>query len=130
MQFSSYPGIISSTDDFYQTTHGLVITETTEEVYNNTLYDLVKPNDCVLSWVRVVVSNTLTSSGPEWATMFSSFNSGTYNCQWYVFYHGWCASVYVCSTCLHSCCVWLWAGLLWTTINSSRALCLPQTPSP
>ena len=66
-----------------QTSKGLVVMETTESVFNNSLYDLIKPRDCVMSWVRVVVANALAKSSSTWASVFSDLNSGTYNNMWY-----------------------------------------------
>ena len=41
IQYSSYPGSVSSTDDFFQMSSGLVVMETTIDVYNGTLFDIV-----------------------------------------------------------------------------------------
>ncbi len=77
MQFSSYPGLLSSTDDWFQTSRGLVVAETTNDVFNTSLYDVVVP-DSLLSWTRAVVCNALAVSGPIWADCFGQYNSGTY----------------------------------------------------
>ncbi len=77
------PGALSSTDDFYQISTKLVVMETTNDVFNMSLYDLIVPQS-VLSWPRVVVANTLTRSGVDWAGMFPWYNSGTYNNMWIV----------------------------------------------
>jgi hypothetical protein len=81
--FSSYPGTIVSVDDWYQTSAGLVVTETTIENNNNSLYDLVVPQT-VLYWTRNMVANRMSSSGSQWASTFLEHNSGTYNNEWMV----------------------------------------------
>lgn len=82
--FSGYPGTIVSVDDWYQTDAGLVITETTIENNNQSLYKYVVPQT-VLYWARNMVANRLSSSGAEWTSSFLRHNSGTYNNQWMVF---------------------------------------------
>ena len=81
--FSSYPGSLSSVDDFYYLDSKLVVMETTNSVLNDTLYDLLKP-ETILTWVRVIVANRLASSGEEWIEIFRRENSGTYNNQFQV----------------------------------------------
>lgn len=81
--FPSYPGVIVSIDDFYQTSAGLVVMETTNANANADLWKRVVP-ESLLYWVRAFVSNLLTDSGPAWAHTFSKYNSGTYNNQWMV----------------------------------------------
>jgi hypothetical protein len=58
--------------------------ETTEAVYNNSLYAFVTANGTVQSWARAFVSNLLAHGAQAWSDMFSQFNSGTYNNMWYV----------------------------------------------
>jgi len=82
--FSSYPGIISSQDDFYVLSSGLVTQETTIGNNNNSLWAYIQPEGQVLEWVRAVVANNLATSGRQWAGNFSAHNSGTYNNQWMV----------------------------------------------
>lgn len=39
----------------------------------------------MLEFVRNTVANRLATSGPEWAEIFSAYNSGTYNNEWLLF---------------------------------------------
>jgi hypothetical protein len=79
-QFSSYPGTVSSIDDFYTTSNNMVIIETTNNIANMSLHDLVVYTS-VPTFVRVVVANALTDSGADWSAMYADNNSGTYNSQ-------------------------------------------------
>lgn len=77
---SSYPGAINSIDDFYITDQDLYVTETTNNIFNNDLYDLYTP-ESLLTWIRTVVANRLSDNGKEWTDYFAMYNSGTYNNQ-------------------------------------------------
>jgi len=83
VSFSSYPGAIASIDDFYITSNGLNVMETTNSILNTDLYNLVKPQS-LLAWQRTTIANRLANSGSQWAQIFSKFNSGTYNNQWII----------------------------------------------
>jgi hypothetical protein len=83
VQFSSYPGLLSSVDDFYQTDAKLMVIETTNNIANMTLYDQVVYQS-VPTFVRTVVANRMANSGALWATVYSENNSGTYNNQWMI----------------------------------------------
>jgi len=84
MSFSSYPGMLSSLDDFYllQETQ-LAMTQTTNGIYDNRLYDAVTPS-ALLAWERVRLANALATSGEEWSRIYALHNSGTYNNQYMV----------------------------------------------
>ncbi|EFA85087.1 phospholipase B-like protein [Heterostelium album PN500] len=82
--FSSSPGFLSSKDDFYVTGHQLAVMETTNEIFNDTLYSFVIP-ESFLVWQRAVVSNILATNAQSWVQVFQQYNSGTYNNQWMVF---------------------------------------------
>eukprot|EP00941_MAST-03F_sp_MAST-3F-sp1_P004216 g4216.t1 len=82
--FSSYPGMLSSTDDFYILSSGLVVAETTIDVLDESLYDRICSRHGVVSWVRNLVANRIASSGKEWANIYATHNAGTYNCQWMI----------------------------------------------
>jgi len=83
VQFSSYPGTVSSIDDFYQTSEGLIVTETTNDVANMSLYSLLNYTS-VPTFVRVSVANRVAADGQTWTELFARENSGTYNNQWMV----------------------------------------------
>ncbi|KAF2069526.1 hypothetical protein CYY_009151 [Polysphondylium violaceum] len=81
--FSSYPGVLISIDDFYQLDTELVILETTNSLITNDLYHLIQPKS-VLSWLRIMNANRLSTDGATWCTTFALYNSGTYNNQYII----------------------------------------------
>ncbi|XP_029913074.1 phospholipase B-like 1 [Myripristis murdjan] len=83
LSFSSYPGFLVSLDDFYLLGSGLMMTQTTNNVFNTSLYDRITPSS-LLAWQRVRLANNLAHTGEEWAKTFSRHNSGTYNNQYMV----------------------------------------------
>jgi Phospholipase B len=85
IHFNSYPGLLSSEDDFYQLGGGknMTVMETTNGVFNLALYDAITPST-LMSWIRVMVSNRMSSSGEEWCNTMQKYNSGTYNNQWII----------------------------------------------
>ncbi|KAL2100693.1 hypothetical protein ACEWY4_002454 [Coilia grayii] len=83
MSFSSYPGFLVSLDDFYLLGSGLMMTQTTNNVFNASLFSLIKPST-LFAWQRVRLAHAMAHTGEEWAEIFSKFNSGTYNNQYMV----------------------------------------------
>lgn len=83
MSFPSYPALVSSMDDFYVLSTGLVVTETSNDVYDLDLYSL-SSNQAALSWHRTRAANMLADNGPHWAEVARMYNSGTYNNQYMV----------------------------------------------
>ena len=81
--FTSYPATLSSVDDFYISSHGLVTIETTNSLYNDTLFSQITPN-CLFTSERAMISNRISNSSKEWAENFVKYNSGTYNNQFMV----------------------------------------------
>jgi len=85
MTFSSYPGILSSTDDWYVTNNNLLITETTLEVINIEKYKNVKSaENYIPNFLRVLSASRFSKTGQEWCESISAYNSGTYSSQWMV----------------------------------------------
>jgi hypothetical protein len=74
--YSSYPGILSSIDDFYVTNARLAIIETTIGNSNADLWKYVTPKTN-LYWIRNLVAHRLSFLGSDWAQWFSLYNSGT-----------------------------------------------------
>jgi hypothetical protein len=83
--FSSSPGLLSSVDDFFTSSGyaNLGVIETTNDLLNVKLLDLVKP-ESVLSYLRALLANQLARDSPDWARLFSKYQSGTYTNQWMV----------------------------------------------
>jgi hypothetical protein len=87
MGFSSYPGCVSSTDDFYEMDNGLVVMDTSIEVLNPRVYDRVADfpeNPKVPRFLNVMATNRITKSGPAWTANYALHNPGTGNSQWIV----------------------------------------------
>ena len=75
VSFSSYPAELHSEDDFYITPQ-LVVLETTNMVFTrNTSY--IQANGTLLTWMRVIIANTLAHNGSTWADIFKRYNSGS-----------------------------------------------------
>lgn len=85
--FSSYPGTLSSADDYYQTDAQLVVMDTTNDVFNSSLYDLITAKS-LLSWQRMMLANFMARSGESWQYYYSMHNSGTYNNQYMIVNYG------------------------------------------
>jgi Phospholipase B len=83
--FSSFPGSLFSGDDWYTLQpSNLVVLETTIGNSNATLYKLYIKPTTVLDWMRNIVANRLANSGQTWYDVFSQYNSGTYNNEFFV----------------------------------------------
>lgn len=85
--FSSYPGCVSSTDDFYIMDSGLTTMDTSLEVLNPRLYDRVPDfpaNPHIPSFMHVMVVNRLAHTAMDWTNLFASRNSGVPSAQWLV----------------------------------------------
>ena len=80
---SSRPATLSSIDDYYLMDSGLASMETTNGIYNNSLWQFLKPQS-LFTWQRVIIANALSTNGKEWSQTYSKYNSGTYNNQWMI----------------------------------------------
>jgi hypothetical protein len=74
---------MSSLDDFYTTSHGLIVMETTNAFYNDTMYKDVIP-ESLFTGERAMICNRISNSSKEWAENFKKYNSGTYNNQFMI----------------------------------------------
>ncbi|KAL9959898.1 hypothetical protein ACROYT_G033271 [Oculina patagonica] len=81
MSFSSYAGYLVSLDDFYIMDSGLIMVQTTNSMFNNSLLKYVSP-ESLLAWHRVRLANLMAHNGKEWAEVYKQYNSGTYNNQY------------------------------------------------
>ncbi len=84
ISFSSYPGMLSSFDDFYLTDTGIAAIETSVEVLNQTMYNGNINPTSVLYWARVMISTRTATSAEDWARKIAVQNSGTYNNQYVI----------------------------------------------
>jgi hypothetical protein len=82
MQYSSSPGLLQSKDD-WAVTPQFVAMETTNSVFNRSLFGLVTPQSA-LTWQRNQIASAYAVDGEDWTQLFALYNSGTYNNQWMV----------------------------------------------
>jgi hypothetical protein len=70
-----------SQDDFYLCVDTqLTVMETTNAIFNRTLYSYLSPQT-LFTWQRTMIANFLATTGNLWTYNFARFNSGTYNNQ-------------------------------------------------
>ena len=63
---SSYPGCVSSTDEFYTMDSGLVVADTSLEILNTNLYRRVKDapgNTKIPNFVHLMIANRMSKTG-------------------------------------------------------------------
>jgi len=85
--FSSYPGVVSSTDDYYVMSSGLTVMDTSLEILNPALYDKVQDfpdSPHIPNFVHVMITNRLAKNAAHWSRLFSTQNTGTYSSQWMI----------------------------------------------
>ncbi|CAE8581208.1 unnamed protein product [Polarella glacialis] len=83
ISFSSYPGYLESLDDFYMMSSGLGMVQTSNNLMNQSLLELITPQS-LLAWQRVRVASAIAHTGREWYETFRSHASGTYVNQYMV----------------------------------------------
>jgi hypothetical protein len=83
LSFSSYPGYLESLDDFYVADSNLAMVQTSNNVLNASMLELVTPHS-LLAWQRVRVSMALAQSGQAWCDTMRFHASGTYANQYMV----------------------------------------------
>lgn len=66
---------MESLDDFYLMSSQMVMLQTTNNVFNASLYKFVQPQS-LLAWQRIRMANMMAHSGKEWADVVSRCNSG------------------------------------------------------
>lgn len=69
-------GYLESLDDFYHLGSGMVMLQTTINVFNSSLYQYVSPQS-LLAWQRVRIANMMARNGKQWGDIFAKYNSGT-----------------------------------------------------
>merc|ERR1719171_1100222 len=83
--FSSYPGAVSSTDDYYVTSSGLMVTETTISLLTDEPYDHLDDTGKALpDFIRIMAATFAAQSGQEWVDMMDKSATGLYGSQWMV----------------------------------------------
>jgi len=87
VSFSSYPGCIASTDNFYMMNSGLVAMDTSLEVLNPNIYNRI-PNfetaPFIPNFMHVMVVNRMANSAADWTSMLSHEGTGFPSSQWMV----------------------------------------------
>ncbi|KAL0228878.1 hypothetical protein GEMRC1_013498 [Eukaryota sp. GEM-RC1] len=85
VEFSSQPGTIWSYDDWYTNPkYQMTITETTNNMYNTSLYDLMTPKS-LWTWERSLAVSMIAKTARDFVELFVQKQSGTYNCQFMAF---------------------------------------------
>lgn len=88
VSMSSYPGMISSQDDWYMTGNGLAVTSSPLVNNDNNLtakYLLgIGNNVGIPSFLRTMIANYYATNGPSWLSTFSFAPSNTYSAEWLV----------------------------------------------
>lgn len=80
VMFSSYPGCLSSTDDWYIINSRFIVTETTLEVLQETIYkSILDIKHYIPDFMRVLQANRMATSAVSWVFWLSYYNTGTYN---------------------------------------------------
>eukprot|EP00392_Amoebophrya_sp_AT5.2_P002423 g2428.t1 len=80
---SSYPGCVSSTDEFYLLSSGLVVGDTSLEVLNAELYNRIPDTPKLPMFLHVMAANRMARTAAHWAGLLTEKNTGLKNAQWF-----------------------------------------------
>jgi len=85
---SSYPGAVSSGDDYYVMNSGLVVMDTSLPLLTLNPYDDVKSGPLtgdVPTWMHLMITNRMSKRAADWAANYKMKNNiGTYNNQFVI----------------------------------------------
>jgi hypothetical protein len=87
ISFSSYPGAVSSTDDFFIMSSGLTVMDTSIEILDPAIYSKVLdfPGHAhIPNFAHLMITNRLAKNGAHWTQLFSTQNTGTSVSQWMI----------------------------------------------
>jgi hypothetical protein len=87
ISMSSYPGTITSGDNFFMADSGLVVTDTSLEMVNPFGFDAVKDfpfNAHLPNFMHVLIVLRQAKNAPDFAEMLQTQNTGTLMAQWMV----------------------------------------------
>jgi len=85
INYSSYPGVLFSGDDFYQIDSNIVILQTTLSVINKYIYrNSIKIEDYIPEFMRLMIINYTSNSGEEWKENYKFYKNHMYITQWIV----------------------------------------------
>jgi hypothetical protein len=80
LSFSSYPGTISSTDDFFLINNRLMVTETSLSFQNNPeMQKNIWQSNYFPEYYKVVASVRNSKSAKDWINNMKMFTGGIYN---------------------------------------------------
>lgn len=77
--------MLSSNDDWYEINNRFMVTETTLLILNDTLFPLIFQSlSFVPDYMRIIASNRLANSAPDWVYWMSFISSGAYYSAWMI----------------------------------------------
>ncbi len=85
LNYSSYPGVLFSGDDFYELESKVVLLQTTLSALNRFIYKgILDVDKYIPEFIRIMTTNLISESGAEWAENYSSYVNHMYLTQWLV----------------------------------------------
>jgi hypothetical protein len=85
INYSSYPGVLFSGDDFYEIDSKLVILQTTLSTLDKFLYkNVIDVNKYIPEFMRIMITNFISETGSDWANNYKSYHNHLYITQWVV----------------------------------------------
>lgn len=85
INYSSYPGVLFSGDDFYEIDSKIVLVQTTLSVLDKFQYkNILDVSKYIPEFMRIMISNFMADSGKDWVDSYSSYNNHMYITQWLV----------------------------------------------
>ena len=79
MQFSSYPGLLFSSDEYYIIRNNLAIVQTSLNVLNGYIYkNLIDVEKYIPEFMRLMIVNMLSSTGKQWKENYYLINKNNH----------------------------------------------------